>query len=193
MDDNSEYLEESCWEDGECSNECEQCNNITGRCCVSCDGRIGCQYLCHIAKLQQEHERKSDDELIELFSDWAEEDGRFLYAEDRVRLLSGKLAVANERVDQAEARNAVLLNSYCGECDFDPEICRGTEPEIECAARLVMDGTPEAILLDRMHRMENALREIRDRCELRIQADDAHFENYYEAKDALEEVPPCSG
>lgn len=191
MGTNSEYLEESCWEDGECSNECEQCNNITDRCCVSCDGRVGCQYLCRTAKLQQEHERKSDDELIKLFGYWSEQDSRFLYAEDRVRALSGKLAAA-------EARCAVLLKSYCGECEFDPEICRGTEPEIECAAR-VMDGTPEAALLAELKELHKAVTWMKTTAEyfrykapeqidgLRLIAAMAAT-----SKAALKEVPPCS-
>ena len=198
MGTNSEYLEESCWEDGECSNECEQCNNITERCCISCDGRIGCSYLCRAAKLQQEHENKTDEELIKLFGDWSEEDIRYLYAEDRVKLLSGKLAAAITAAEQAEARSAVVLRAYCGECDYDPEICRGTEPEIECAAR-VMDGTPEADLLAELDEMRKAVTWMKttaeyfrykapeqiDGCRL-IAAMGAT------AKAALKEVLPCS-
>lgn len=108
METNEEHLEESCWEDGECENECDRCNNMTDRCCISCESRIGCLYLCRAAKLQQEHELKSDEELIKLFGDWSEEDIRYLYAEDRIRSLSQQLAAANTTLQQAEARAAAL-------------------------------------------------------------------------------------
>ena len=70
-----------------------------------------------------------------------------------------QLSAANERAEQAEAQAAFILAAYCDECDEDSEICRGTGPEIKCAAR-ELDGTGPAKLLDENKRMREALEEL---------------------------------
>ena len=63
--------------------------------------------------------------------------------------------------EQAEAQCAALAESYCGECDYDHDICRGTQPDMKCAVR-ELDNSKSAQLLYRMKRMEDALKEIAD-------------------------------
>ena len=64
-----------------------------------------------------------------------------------------------QKKEQAEAQAAFILAAYCDECDADSEICRGTGPEIKCAAR-ELDGTGPAKLLAENKRMRDALEEL---------------------------------
>lgn len=64
-----------------------------------------------------------------------------------------------DRLEQAEASCAALIQGYCSDCDCDPEICRGTDPDMKCAVR-ALDGTAASALLAELQRYRGALEKI---------------------------------
>lgn len=60
------------------------------------------------------------------------------------------------KAERAEAQCAYLIEAYCGECDYDHEICRGTQPDMQCAVR-TLDDSASAKLLAELQRYREAL------------------------------------
>lgn len=63
------------------------------------------------------------------------------------------------KAERAEAQCAYLIEAYCGECDYDHEICRGTQPDMQCAVR-TLDDSASAKLLAELQRYREALEKI---------------------------------
>jgi hypothetical protein len=45
-----------------------------------------------------------------------------------------------QQLTTAQENEARIRQAYCAECDYDPEICRGTHPDMQCAVRSIYPG-----------------------------------------------------
>ena len=80
-----------------------------------------------------------------------------------------------KRAEQAEENLAWVLQNYCDECDYDQEICRGTQPDVRCVVR-VMDDSEGAAIIEQNRRMREAI----------VRYASAHVELLSALKDAVE-------
>ena len=75
----------------------------------------------------------------------------------RVNVWKEEKIKETQRAEQAEAQCAYLIEAYCGECDYDHEICRGTQPDMQCAVRTLDDSASAKLLAELQRYREAAL------------------------------------